>query len=566
MKELIELQGKGNALITDARNLLSGSEKESLKALADDVPQSMITDDEGVLVVVCGQQSAGKSSIISALTGRDDIKIGGGIVTDEVKGYEWGGITIVDTPGILTGVREDHDAKTYDAISKAHLVIYVTTSQLFDTTLQRDFSRLAYELNKAPEMMLIVNKMSDNSEDARKVKLGIPGEEGTLSVMVAPKVPEDFYTTFVCCEDWFKAQKTGNPLLKAEMIKNSGINELTETLDRFVRDKKLAGKYTKAITRLIYVLEKALAEDSTGDENLDGIETLLLQKKNVLLDVEKNVRGLTSGIVERGGAKIREKGRKIVGMFDSDQDVEGECKGADDFVKEVTENAAKEIEAVLLDQMQCAANRVEQLFETEFASRLSAKLSAAANMIDMSPETESSLKSFGQGARNVGEFLMKHSIGKDGLSGLRSFAGSDVHSLVLKIGHIFGKSFKPWEAVKWAKWVNVGGKVFSVAGIALTCFLQYREDCAEEKKAADRQKMRLQLRDAFNGTADAIEMKFDETINCFIAENLKPQVDEVSDRLAEIRQMQNEHGSRFEQLAKLLDRAKGLVAEVNQMV
>lgn len=566
MHQLVALQEKGNELIAEVEKLLSQSRSQNLQKLAREIPHAVLEDGGGVLVVFCGQQSAGKSSIISALTGRSDVKIGGGIVTDEVKGYAFGGITVVDTPGILTGVREEHDAKSYEAISKADLVVYVTTSQLFDTTLQRDFSRLAYERNKAPEMMLVVNKMSDNSDAARKVKLGTSGEAGTLSVMVAPKSPEDFYTTFICCEDWFKAQKTTNEILRSEMIKNSGIKELEETLERFVKDKKIAGKYTKALTRLEYVLEKALAEDSTGDENMDGLEILLLQKKNTLLDVEKNVRSRTAGIIQRGGAEIRDKGRTILGMFDTDQDVEGECKGADAFVKKITEDAAKQIEGVLMSEMKSADERVSQLFETEFATRLSVSLSSAAKKANVSPETESKLKNLSQGSKTVGEFLVKHSIGHDGLSGLRSFAGSDAHSIVLKVGHIFGKNFKPWEAVKWAKWVNVGGKVISVAGIALTLFLQYREDRAEEKKSAERRQMRMQLRDAFNGTADAIEMKFDETINSFVAENLKPRIDEVSGQLDEIRQLQDQHGAQYDQLVGCLARTRELIAEVNALM
>ena len=46
-------------------------------------------------IVFVGQYSAGKSSILKAMTGRDDIKIGAGITTEQVHKYEWFDIEVV---------------------------------------------------------------------------------------------------------------------------------------------------------------------------------------------------------------------------------------------------------------------------------------------------------------------------------------------------------------------------------------------------------------------------------------------------------------------------------------
>ena len=50
-----------------------------------------------------GQYSSGKSNIISALTGRKDIKIDANVATDIVSEYLWNNIVLMDTPGILAG-------------------------------------------------------------------------------------------------------------------------------------------------------------------------------------------------------------------------------------------------------------------------------------------------------------------------------------------------------------------------------------------------------------------------------------------------------------------------------
>jgi len=84
-------------------------------------------------VALAGQYSAGKSTILRALTGRDAIAVGAGIVTDAPRRYDWNGVTVIDTPGIHIEIRPDHDALTYDAISNADLMLFVVTNELFDS-------------------------------------------------------------------------------------------------------------------------------------------------------------------------------------------------------------------------------------------------------------------------------------------------------------------------------------------------------------------------------------------------------------------------------------------------
>lgn len=73
------------------------------------------SENEKIRLVFAGQYSAGKSSI-TLLTGRDDIAIGGGITTQESHSYEWKGLEVIDTPGIHTELRPDHDEISYAQI------------------------------------------------------------------------------------------------------------------------------------------------------------------------------------------------------------------------------------------------------------------------------------------------------------------------------------------------------------------------------------------------------------------------------------------------------------------
>ena len=96
-----------------------------------------------VKIVFAGQYSAGKSSIIKMLTGDETVATGAEITTQETKAYEWNGLEIVDTPGVHTTLRPDHDEISYKAIAAADILVFVITNELFDSYMAEHFRRLA---------------------------------------------------------------------------------------------------------------------------------------------------------------------------------------------------------------------------------------------------------------------------------------------------------------------------------------------------------------------------------------------------------------------------------------
>ena len=126
-------------------------------------------DTGNIKLVFAGQYSAGKSSILKMLTGRNDIAIGAGITTQKAHSYDWNGLEVVDTPGIHTELRPDHDEISYSAISSADMLVFVVTNELFDSYLAEHFRKLAIDKDKAGEMILVVNKM-DRASDGKDRK------------------------------------------------------------------------------------------------------------------------------------------------------------------------------------------------------------------------------------------------------------------------------------------------------------------------------------------------------------------------------------------------------------
>ena len=83
------------------------------------LPKTFPDDSGKIKLVFVGQYGAGKSGIIKMLTG-EDVEVGANITTQNAKLYEWNGLEIIDTPGIHTELRQDHDEITYDQIITRH--------------------------------------------------------------------------------------------------------------------------------------------------------------------------------------------------------------------------------------------------------------------------------------------------------------------------------------------------------------------------------------------------------------------------------------------------------------
>ena len=193
--EFSEFLSQAHDLKSRLYNKLKSSSDEKVRKLIANLPTFNIREEgDGneesfppLTVAFVGQYNAGKSTIISALTGLKDIPIDADVCTDKVTAYDWNGIRLLDTPGIHAGYPE-HDEKTYSAIDKADLLVFVITSELFDDIVGKHFRELCFNRNKASETLLVINKMAID-----------PGTPDTklpdIEQVTRPKTPADFHST-----------------------------------------------------------------------------------------------------------------------------------------------------------------------------------------------------------------------------------------------------------------------------------------------------------------------------------------------------------------------------------
>ena len=567
--ELYQWTTIGNNLLFRSRQCLATAPSEKMQMLAGRIPVEILSSDKSVNLVFAGQYSAGKSSIMKVLTGREDIAIGAGITTEKTHTYDWGGITVVDTPGVHTQLRPDHDEITYRAIAGADLLVFVVTNELFDSHLAKHFRNLAIERDKAHEMMLVVNKMrrcaKGNSQEAQNVI------REDLRKVLAPFTPEDLRTTFIDAEAALESKTETDGEIAKILLKKSGVDGFTQELNRFVREKGLSSRYTTALYSLEQILQEALASESTGDKDIDALEELLLQRRRALLDTQDRIPRAVEGEIQNASSQIRQEGRKVADMINGSADqkaVDQELQAAQDRVQNLAEQLEKSVQVVIGKHMKALDDRVGDIANSELAKELLPRLVHRIEQASISPEAMKNLKKASDISSKLGEFLVRNSFTSKtgtlgGLFKLNQYSGTATHGAVKAIGKFFGKSFKPWEAVKWTRTVANVGRVFAVAGTVLTFVLQIKEDADAAQLEVDLRESRSAVRSGFNDAAHVIEMHFDKATQSFVSSAISSEIENVDSQLDELRNLQQTRSDLFQNLLGLLEETRELIKSIH---
>lgn len=568
----LELSKRGDALLHRARTVLQSGGSATLQGLAARVPKNLAPDDEPVRIVFAGQYSSGKSMILRALTGREDIVSGAGITTQEAHRYEWNGVRVVDTPGIHTKLRPDHDEISYREIASADLLVFVVTNELFDSHLGQHFRKLAIERDKVHEMMLVVNKMDREAEGntltAHSEKLS------DLRKMLAPFSPDDLRTTFVAAEDFVKS-KTAKASLAAALRKRSGFEHFEEVFERFVAEQGVLGKWSTAVYELEQVLQEALAAESSGDEDAEGVEEMLLQKRRALVEAQRRIPESVETPIQTVASKVKSEGRAVAEMVQATADakqVNESLAAAQKRVEQYASELAGMVEDAIGQEIVDLDKKFQAIANSELAKelmpRLSARVESAVKEANINPETIRKIGGAAKASSELGQFLIKSSFNPTattlgGLFKLNQYSGTAAHDFVKALGGFMGKRFMPWEAVKWTRFIANAGRVLSLVGAVLSIALQIKEDIDAAQRDKDLRESRSAIRTGFNDAAHEIEVHYDTATGQFVSKMIAPEIVVVDKQLAELRSVLVTKSTLFEELSTLLTETQDFIRDLH---
>lgn len=524
------------------------------------LPSSIYKEGESISLVFAGQYSAGKSSIIKALTKNETIEIGGGITTQITHKYNWNGLEIIDTPGIHTQHRFDHDEIAYDAIAKADILVYVVTQELFDDFIGTNFRKILIEKDKAVEMILIVNKMADvgNTPENRANKLE------DLRKVTKPYSPESLNTCFVDAESYLDSLNETDQELFEEFFERSNYVGLKETINKFVEKNALSSKLTTAIYQIEDILQKERSRllPATDDDDINALEEHQIQTKSMLNDSKYQLDTQVKRICGENVLKIKQIGNETASrIFD--------CSNQN-AAQLVLDNALFDVQNIIVECKEVINNKIIELkqnSELEINEFLNNAFSKKINIRLSEKEKNDNqylnkiLKS--EVLLNTVNMVRGSTYGANITNGLKTFSGSVAHQNVLKVGHFFKKTFKPYEALKVVKGINVATKFIGVTQIIASIGMQLKEDIDESNNCKEIKRERENIIAAFNQSAKELESEVYAHLTSFIEDYYNPQIDEINSIISEIRNLSQNKSENYKSLENLILDCQKLINDIH---
>ena len=532
---------------------------------------NFIKDEENTIrLVFAGQYSAGKSSILKMLTGKEDIEIGAKITTQQATKYEWNGISIIDTPGIHTELRKDHDEISYNSIANADMLVFVITNELFDSYLAEHFRKLAIERDKAGEMILVVNKMQRSSKGNTKEQQAVIEED--LKKVFEPYTPEQLNLCFLDAESYLDSlkERKNDPELANFLFTVSGYNEFIEKLNCFVKEKTLTSKLTTKLYQLEEQLYSTLQkiETKSNDADINALEENFRQQRHVLFKSKYRLQQEIKNVFLEYSDKIRGYGLEAANLIFEGCKIEEVETELEDYIKKV-ENLCDECQNIVSKKLEKGFfeihKDIENIENSNFSHNL--KINLEGKFEGLPENIKQILNNVGIGSKDIGNHIVANAFktGSNGGLKLTNFSGGNVHDVVLKIGHNLGHKFRPWEAIKLAKGVAIGAQALSVLGVGLSIFMQIKSDIDEEKIRKDLRKNRQNIRSQFNSTANDL----DNFSKIYIKENVEKTLDafieEIDSNIYKIRETVKNHDASCLEIEHLLGECNNLIKEIHNM-
>ena len=462
------------------RLLQETSNEELAKKMNSELEE--INERKDLRLAFVGQYSSGKSTIISALTGRKDIVIDANVATDVVSEYRWNNVVLMDTPGILAGKVESHDQRTKDALKECDLIFYVLTSQLFDDVVFNNFIDLAYNQHFADKMFLVVNKMGMEAGNFDNL---VENYTSSLEKIFTERGCDinDFPIAFIDASDYIDGRAENDE----EFVRLSNFEHFIDMLNSFVSAKGVIKKQFDTPVRILHSYLKNI-EVSSIDETLADFYTQFVRKlshSQTLLqrDVYQQLSYLNSAAM----TEVMKLSSDI-GQLD---EAEWKTKQShmDENLKALINDTSEKIECVVNQNFNDLMAEVEDFSSKDSLVQYEISLDEKINSPNISIEEKRSLDT----QKRCLEFLKKGGSAVGGMapnvnsifSGVSSASGSSLHGIVLNVGHFFGKSFKPWEAVRWASNIAKVAKFgIPVVTAGIDIWMQFREDRQENKRLA----------------------------------------------------------------------------------
>ncbi|WP_427131079.1 GTPase domain-containing protein [Pseudarthrobacter sp. S9] len=463
----------------------------------------VVDEHERPRMVLTGQYSSGKSTLVRALTDEAaQVVIDSAVSTDKVEIFDWDGLVdLVDTPGVQAGLSE-HDKLAEQALRAADLVLFAVTVDLFDDRSVEHLRHITEDLRKAPQLLVVITKCRT-----------LPAADGVREAAVrealgafAEQVP------WVECDakTYLDGLHAKDSLRASRRLAASRMTEVKDMINRIARERGDLARFRVPLQQIALVAGEALAT-LADDRDEAAILTVLARQRSVLT----NRRGLLDSALERQATEFRtaciwaaERLADTAETIEESANPDWSTLEAASETLNAELTSAKQrfiagVHAVLSSQLADFTSEVREIEASPYAHQLHALdfqsdvnaqvIPVDTGLVRKSGQKQMRVPAWGpKAAEHLNRFQQAWGAG----DGIRQAAGSKGHEIVYKVGKLAGWKFGSWQAVRWA---NNIGKFAKAGAFVLPVALEAYAVVSEERQEVRAAKEKLRRRNALVG-------------------------------------------------------------------
>lgn len=558
---------------------------------AANLPKIFPDDSGKIKLVFVGQYSAGKSSIIKMLTG-EDVAIGAAITTQDSTPYEWNGLEIVDTPGIHTELRPDHDEITYDQINHAALLIFVITNEGFSQRMGDHFRELAIEQKRAANMVLVVNKMD-------RTALGnVPEQQEViyedLKKVTTPYDPKDLYLSFLDTTSWFDSIDESDAEFKAELLELSGHDIFVANLNRFVAEKGVLQKINLPLNTIAAEIRHASGGMSDEEKaTLAALVATLRERKNIFVNGQNNCKKEVAMIITQFKGEINSYGLTVAENIlkqSSNEDAEKIISIAQRRIEKIAASYATQIDDCTKNFVAKVEDDLKDYEKRNFFQKVNLNLQSIAAQGAGSSNNEGAL-ALGGGGLAAGALLAQYggqlaqfaipaitplgnfvgNVVKVGVGGLLAEDAGIFSGFIANQAGNFVKALPFFQAEltttqRIAAFIagnaRLLGAGLAVAGAVLSMYMTYRDGEKAKEREREYQKAMEEIRENFSNVSDNVGEQMQNSVNQWLEQNISPVIATFDEKIKAVENQTASEKIKSEKLAELLTRTENLIGEI----
>lgn len=497
---------KVEACVRETLELLSAVPDAEIKNLVSNFEHfwSEYQKQTQLTIALIGQYNAGKSTIIKALTGDPTVRISAEICTDKVTEYPWREVLLVDTPGIYAG-RVDHDQITLDKISKSDLLIFVVPNELFNPQCGAFFKRVAEDMQRVGQMVLVINKMSRES-GTQEILIS------TLLKVIEPYHPSDFYTCFIDADSYLQAHYEQEEEEKLFLIEESNFDNFLKSVQTLIEKNQLSVRLATPLHRVVDLLEQADNILSTGDKTTRDLLEILRRKAVILRASQTRARNIYRAELNQLEHEMIMMGERVASKIDghhSEDEINSEITKSQQEIDLLSQQYIEKIQSNIKSELENLEAKLEELKDSTLGRIIAREL-----VIDLGDKKKFNDQSFGD--YGTANFL---DMGSEVLKGIGGFASKVSRDIVYKAGKSIGIKFKPFGAFKAAKFIRGLGPIIAGLGVFIDIALTAKQEQDEAKHEQKLRQARLDVRQEYREVAAEIkneyEVKFEEALKFY---------------------------------------------------